>query len=83
MRKYITIALALFFSVSVFAQDGIQFNHGTWAEVLATAKKENKLVFVDAFTTWCGPCKWMAKNTFPVKEVGTYMGGRTKCTHTR
>ena len=72
MKRFLTFALVLFFSATVFAQDGIEFNHGTWAEVLATAKKENKLVFVDAYTTWCGPCKWMAKNTFPDKAVGEY-----------
>lgn len=60
--------LAILFSIgtlSVAAQNrSINFEHGTWAEITAKAKKENKLIFLDAFTSWCGPCKWMAKNTF-------------------
>jgi len=42
-------------------------------EDLAKAKRlaaeENKLIFVDAYTTWCGPCKWMDANAFKDKEV--------------
>ncbi len=51
---------------------GINFeNEDTqWQAILAKAKAENKVVFVDAYTTWCGPCKVMAKNIFPLKEVG-------------
>ncbi|MDC0099732.1 MAG: thioredoxin family protein [Crocinitomicaceae bacterium] len=52
---------------------GIQFVNGTWEEVVAIAKKEKKPIFVDAFTTWCGPCKWMAKTTFKDSAVGTFM----------
>lgn len=51
---------------------GIQFETGTWAEILAKAKQQNKYVFVDAYTTWCGPCKWMDKNVFPTAEAGDY-----------
>lgn len=51
---------------------GIQFFEGTFAEAVEAAKKENKLVFVDAYATWCGPCKKMSRDVFPVKEVGDY-----------
>ncbi|MBO0932032.1 thioredoxin family protein [Fibrella aquatilis] len=49
---------------------GIQFFKGSWPAVLAEAKKQNKPVFVDIFTTWCGPCKLMAKQAFPDQKVG-------------
>lgn len=51
---------------------GIQFEHGTWAEVLAKAKSEGKPVFLDAMTSWCGPCKLMSKEVFPDPAVGAF-----------
>ena len=54
----------------VNAPEGINFDHGSWSEVLAKAKAENKLVFIDVYTSWCGPCKLMATEIFPKKEVG-------------
>lgn len=51
---------------------GIAFFHGTWAEALAKSKTEKKLIFLDAYAAWCGPCKTMAKYTFTEKEVGDF-----------
>jgi thioredoxin-related protein len=66
---FILIAIANF----AYAQ-GISFeSHDTkWADILAKAKTENKVIFMDAYTTWCGPCKKMAADVFPQKEVGDY-----------
>jgi thioredoxin-related protein len=55
----------------IFAEDGIQFEEkATWQQVLDKAKKENKFILVDCYTTWCGPCKWMTKEVFPKAAVG-------------
>jgi thioredoxin 1 len=51
---------------------GINFFHGSYQQALAEAKKEGKLVFIDAYATWCGPCKMLAQNTFTDKKVGDY-----------
>lgn len=56
----------------MFAQDGIKFETETFQNILDKAKKENKLVFLDAFASWCGPCKMLEKNVFTKQEVGTY-----------
>lgn len=53
-------------------KNGIQFYQGTWSEVLEEAKKENKLIFVDCYAVWCGPCKAMAKKVFTKDQVGVY-----------
>ncbi len=71
MNKLFAIILASFLISNAFAQE-IVFETGTWAEIKAKAKKENKLIFMDAFTTWCGPCKWMSKNIFTDKTVADY-----------
>lgn len=69
--KKLSIFSALFIGAFALAQ-GIKFEESNFTAVLAKAKKENKLVFIDAYTTWCGPCKLMAKNIFPQKTVGDY-----------
>ena len=42
---------------TVYCQEGVNFDKESWSNTLAKAKAENKIVFVDAYTTWCGPCK--------------------------
>lgn len=64
--------LGAFGASTLFAQ-GVEFEHGTWDEVLAKAQREEKPIFVDAYTTWCGPCKWMSKEVFPQTPVGSYI----------
>jgi len=53
-------------------EQGIQFIEADWNKALAEAKKQNKLIFLDAYASWCGPCKLLKKNTFPDKEAGEY-----------
>lgn len=71
MKKQIIIFLALISSMMTFSQ-GIEFEHGTWKELLEKAQQVNKPIFVDVFTTWCGPCKMMSKDIFPQEEVGKF-----------
>lgn len=56
----------------VESKDGMKFEHGSWTEILAKAKAENKYIIMDCFTTWCGPCKFMDANIFPLKESGDF-----------
>lgn len=54
------------------ATGGIQFVQSGWNETLALAKKENKLIFLDAYASWCGPCRMLKRNTFPDKTAGDF-----------
>src|ERR1051325_3767991 len=72
MKKLFLFLLIPVLAFSQDAEKGIHFDHGTFAELLANAKKENKMIMVDAFTTWCGPCKYMAKNIFPNDTVSEF-----------
>ena len=78
MRKILFIAIFAIASTMSFAQ-GIEFFKGTFEEAKVKATKENKKIFVDVFTTWCGPCKQMAKKVFPLKEVGDYYNSNFVC----
>jgi thioredoxin 1 len=52
--------------------DGVHFQKGNWQQALDLAKKENKLVFLDIYATWCGPCKQLKKYTFADKSAGEF-----------
>jgi thiol-disulfide isomerase/thioredoxin len=56
--------------------EGIQFFHGSWEEALEKAKSEQKPIFVDAYASWCGPCKRMAAQVFPQEEVGAFFNAK-------
>lgn len=65
--------LAFLASQSLLLAQGMTFHQGTWAEVQAEAKAQNKPIFVDAYATWCGPCKTMAATVFTDTKVGEFM----------
>lgn len=48
------------------------FYQGTFEQALKEAAKKKKIVFVDAYTSWCGPCKMMNNSTFKDKAAGDY-----------
>lgn len=68
--------MAVAMALNINAQ-GIEFVEGkTFAEVLDMAKQANKMVFIDCYTSWCGPCKLMATQEFVKKEAGDYFNAK-------
>ena len=71
MKHIVIVLFTSLLSTTLFSQ-GIAFEQGTFTEALEKAKKEDKILFMDAYTEWCGPCKMMSKDVFPQKEVGDF-----------
>jgi thioredoxin 1 len=55
-----------------YSDTGIQFTSISFEEAMKLAKKEKKNIFLDAYASWCGPCKMLKKNIFTQKEVGDF-----------
>lgn len=57
---------------SNMSKEEINFTGSSWKEVTAEAKKTGKYIFVDAYTSWCGPCKLLKSTTFKEKAAAAY-----------
>ena len=75
MRIFLKTALPviiLLFSSGLKAQHA-QINWMSVEEMEAAMEKEPRKVLMDVYTSWCGPCKMMMKNTFTDPNVIAYI----------
>lgn len=74
--------LVLLVHLSVFSQ-GIRFvemkTDSDLAMIHQKAAEEKKLIFIDCYTTWCGPCKYMEKNIFTNDTVAKFYNEHFVC----
>ncbi|GGB21114.1 MULTISPECIES: thioredoxin family protein [Mucilaginibacter] len=77
--NYFIIALVIVLSSTVRAQENvsksstqINFIENSWTEALKQAARQNKYIFVDAYATWCGPCKMLKATTFKNNKVADF-----------
>lgn len=77
MKKLILSLLAALLVFPAMAQTN--FRPISFDEAIKQAKAENKLVFIDFYTDWCGPCKKMSKEVFPQKKVGDFFNAQFVC----
>ena len=81
MKKIVFFLFAILGIATVSAQNGIRFENDSvsFDKILQKAKNENKIIFIDCYTTWCGPCKWMDKNVFTNDSVGDFFNSHFIC----
>ena len=76
MKRLFIMMAFLFVAFSLWAQEaqkGIRFLEGEkWEKVLELATREGKCIFMDCYTSWCGPCKALAKDVFTRRDVGDF-----------
>ena len=68
--KNVFLAICGILSFQLIGQN-IQWK--TFNEAEKIAKKENKIIFVDVYTVWCGPCRMLDNNTFSHPKVAEYI----------
>lgn len=71
MKRLIIITLILSVNIA-FGQKGIKFENISWKDALQKAEKTNRLIFIDAYTSWCMPCKIMDQEVFTLDSVGSF-----------
>ncbi len=72
MKYFLTLCSFLFLVQMGFSQTEFKRSQD-WEAIKSDAKKNKKLIFLDAYTDWCGWCKVMDKNTFSDKAIGGMM----------
>ena len=72
MKQIFGILLLAAAGTATSQNRSISFAHDTFPQSLALAKQQNKLVFVDCYTVWCGPCKEMARTVFTQDSVADF-----------
>ena len=77
--RQIVLFLMMCISVQLVAAQGIHFTTGDFQEIVKRAGAEKKGIFVDVYTSWCGPCKMMAKNVFTDEKVGEFYNAHFVC----
>ena len=56
-------------------ETGITFLECTYAEALQKAKDAGRILFIDCYTQWCGPCKQLSRTTFKDAQVAEFFNG--------
>lgn len=61
--------ISILINAQLLAQ-GIRWEQGSFDSILNKAKAQKKLIYLDIYTTWCGPCKQMDAEVFANPTVG-------------
>lgn len=74
MKRFFGLLIVGLISSFSYAQEaGVRFFDGPWNLAVERAGVEKKMIFLDCYTSWCGPCKMLMSKVFPDSLVGDYM----------
>ncbi len=71
--------IALTFSFTKNKKDHGPVKWMSFEEAIAANKKQPRMIIVDVYTTWCGPCKMLSANTFGNEHIAKYMNENFYC----
>lgn len=77
MKKLLLVFVGLLCSLVISAQTN--FQELSLEKAREQARAENKPIFLDCYTSWCGPCKMMANEVFTLKAAGDYFNKNFVC----
>ncbi len=72
MKKLTGLVLVLFLSFHAIAGEIKFVTNLSWTQIKAKAALEKKMIFLDAYATWCGPCKYLEKKVYTDEKVAAY-----------
>ncbi len=72
MKKILLLVAFVSISFNINAQES-KINWMSIEDAVAAQAKEPRKIIMDMYTTWCGPCKLLDKNTFQNTDVATYI----------
>ena len=78
MKKIFILCVSLFITGLTYSQTVFMENE-SWNAVKSKAVKENRMIFMDCYNSWCGPCKGLAQNVFPQPKVGEFLNSNFVC----
>ena len=72
MKKIVFIVAVVLFTISTEAQTS-EINWITLEEAVEAQAVSPKKIMMDVYTSWCGPCKLLDRNTFQNPDVVKYV----------
>lgn len=65
----LSMAFVINRNIGISPESGIKFEHISLKKAKEEAEKSGKIIFIDCYTSWCGPCKQMAATSFKDEGV--------------
>ncbi len=74
MNKVLVALILCFLAIPIsYSGPGVSFVNSDYAQVINTAKSQNKLILLDFTAPWCHPCKRMDRETFTDEILSKYV----------